>query len=187
MNGKLKRTDDYGGQAAQDTASQLQVDPATGLTAGEAQARLQRYGYNEIEEKEEPLWHRVFRRFWGPIPWMIEVAAILSAVVGKWDDFVIILIMLLVNAGLDFFQEHRAPQARRLPLPLAPARLQQGLGQALQGLRAQGGPLPQGDRVQHAQEALRLSGVVRQWQEPRPRGQHRERNGVQVGRTDRVR
>ena len=111
MNGKLKRTDDYGGQAAQDTASQLQVDPATGLTAGEAQARLQRYGYNEIEEKEEPLWHRVFRRFWGPIPWMIEVAAILSAVVGKWDDFVIILIMLLVNAGLDFFQEHRALNA----------------------------------------------------------------------------
>jgi H+-transporting ATPase len=103
-----KRTDDYLGQAARDTAGQLQVDPAVGLTGNEVQARLQRFGYNEITSREEPLWHRVFRRFWGPIPWMIEVAAILSAVVGKWDDFVIITIMLLVNAGLDFFQEHRA-------------------------------------------------------------------------------
>jgi len=42
---------------------------------------------------------------------MIEIAAILSAAVQKWEDFVIITIMLLVNAGLDFFQEHRALNA----------------------------------------------------------------------------
>jgi len=106
-----KKTDDYQGQAARDTAGQLQVDPAVGLTESEVEARRRQYGYNEINAGEEPLWHRVFRRFWGPIPWMIEVAAILSAVVGKWDDFIIITIMLLVNAGLDFFQEHRALNA----------------------------------------------------------------------------
>jgi len=39
---------------------------------------------------------------------MIELAALLSSVVQKRDDFVIITIMLLVNDGLDFFQEHRA-------------------------------------------------------------------------------
>ena len=89
----------------------MRVDPATGLADSEVQTSLQRYGYNEIEEKEEPLWHRIFRRFWGPIPWMIEAAAILSAVVQKWDDFIIIAVMLLVNAGLDFFQEHRALNA----------------------------------------------------------------------------
>jgi H+-transporting ATPase len=108
---KITPTDDYLKQPAGDTASQWQVDPATGLANSEVQARLQQYGYNEIQEKEEPLWHRVFRRFWGPIPWMIETAAVLSALVGKWDDFVIIAIMLLVNAGLDFFQEHRALNA----------------------------------------------------------------------------
>jgi H+-transporting ATPase len=107
----IKPTDDHLNEAVSDTASQLQVDTASGLVADEVQVRLQRYGYNEIEEKEEPLWHRIFRRFWGPIPWMIEIAAILSAVVQKWDDFVIIAIMLLVNAGLDFFQEHRALNA----------------------------------------------------------------------------
>jgi H+-transporting ATPase len=104
-------TDEYAHQRVEDTARELQVDPTRGLHGEEATARLARYGHNEIEEKEEPLWHRLFRRFWGPIPWMIEVAAILSAVVQKWEDFGIILVMLLVNAGLDFFQEHRALNA----------------------------------------------------------------------------
>lgn len=106
-----KQTDDYARQGIDDTIRELQTDRARGLTRAEAAARLGRVGYNEITEKEEPLWHRLFRRFWGPIPWMIEAAAILSAVVRKWEDFIIISIMLLVNAGLDFFQEHRALNA----------------------------------------------------------------------------
>jgi len=110
-NGNSRRTDDYLGQSAQQTVQTLQVNLHKGLSEAEAQDRRQRYGYNEIQEREETLWHRIFRRFWGPIPWMIEVAAILSAVVQKWDDFIIITIMLLVNAGLDFFQEHRALNA----------------------------------------------------------------------------
>ncbi len=104
-------TDDYAQQLATETLSQLQVDADRGLTAAEARARLAQYGYNEIEEREEPLWHRILRRFWGPIPWMIEVAALLSAIVQKWEDFTIITVLLLVNASLDFFQEHRALNA----------------------------------------------------------------------------
>jgi H+-transporting ATPase len=104
-------TDAYAQQRCEDTARELQSDPARGLSDEEARARLAHYGYNQVEEKEEPLWHRIFRRFWGPIPWMIEAAAILSAVVQKWEDFGIIIVMLLVNAGLDFFQEHRALNA----------------------------------------------------------------------------
>ena len=106
-----KSSNEYKDQGVDQTIRELQVDPETGLSSTEVQARLQRYGFNEIKEKEETLWQRIFRRFWGPIPWMIELAAILSATVGKWDDFVIIMIMLLVNAGLDFFQEHRALNA----------------------------------------------------------------------------
>ncbi|MEJ2310716.1 MAG: plasma-membrane proton-efflux P-type ATPase [Gammaproteobacteria bacterium] len=106
-----KRTDDYAKQTLDETLTELKSDASQGLAESEAQERISRYGYNEIEEKVEPLWHRIFRRFWGPIPWMIEAAAILSAVVQKWEDFFIILVMLLVNAGLDFFQEHRALNA----------------------------------------------------------------------------
>ena len=106
-----KTSDDFAKQSVDDSLDQLRVERTQGLSETEAAARIEQFGYNEIEEKEEPLWHRVFRRFWGPIPWMIEVAALLSAIVQKWEDFAIITIMLLVNASLDFFQEHRALNA----------------------------------------------------------------------------
>ncbi len=106
-----KTTDGYAHQSIHQTVGSLSSNIKQGLSEAEVAKRLGQYGYNEIEEREEPLWHRIFRRFWGPIPWMIEVAALLSALVQKWEDFFIILVMLLVNAGLDFFQEHRAMNA----------------------------------------------------------------------------
>ena len=111
MTPSTRPTDAYAEQPVTRTVQELATDLDRGLSADEARRRQREVGRNEIAEKEEPLWHRVFRRFWGPIPWMIEVAAILSAMVQKWEDFVIILIMLLVNAGLDFLQEHRALNA----------------------------------------------------------------------------
>ena len=51
------------------------------------------------------------RFFWGPIPWMIEIAAALSAVLGHWGDLAIILVMLLINAGVGFWQEFKADNA----------------------------------------------------------------------------
>ncbi len=107
----FKKTDAYSEQSIQQTLSDLDVQVQTGLNDQEAQQRLQHFGSNAIVEKEEPLWHRIARRFWGPIAWMIEAAALMSAIVGKWEDFIIITIMLFVNAGLDFFQEHRALNA----------------------------------------------------------------------------
>ena len=49
--------------------------------------------------------------FWGPIPWMIEIAAVLSAVLGHWGDLAIILLMLFINAGVGFWQEFKADNA----------------------------------------------------------------------------
>jgi len=85
-----------------------------GLTSAQVEALRLAHGLNEIPEKEESLISRVLRRFWGPIPWMIEVAAILSAVVQKWEDFVIIMILLLVNVAIDFRQEAKALGALKL-------------------------------------------------------------------------
>ncbi len=105
------KTEDYAKIPSSKVATEFQTDINKGLNTEEAKERLKKYGYNEIPEYKEPLWHRIFRRFWGPIPWMIEVAAILSAIVRHWEDFTIIMIMLLVNAGLDFYQEHKALNA----------------------------------------------------------------------------
>ena len=62
-----------------------------GLTQAEAQKRLTQYGPNEIEEKKTNPLLKFLTYFWGPIPWMIEAAVILSAVARHWPDFVIIL------------------------------------------------------------------------------------------------
>ena len=110
----MARIDEFKNKSIEETVKELQTSLEKGLTEEEAKRRLQKYGYNEIPEKEEPLWHRIFRRFWGPIPWMIEIAAILSALVKHWEDFAIIVTLLLVNAGVDFWQEHKALSALKV-------------------------------------------------------------------------
>ncbi|WP_456392846.1 cation-transporting P-type ATPase, partial [Persephonella sp.] len=106
--------DEFKDKTIEETLKELNTDPQKGLSTDEVKERLKKYGLNEIPEKEEPLWHRIFRRFWGPIPWMIEIAAILSASVQKWEDFTIIMILLFVNAGVDFWQEHKALSALKV-------------------------------------------------------------------------
>jgi H+-transporting ATPase len=82
-----------------------------GLSAEEARRRLDQYGYNELpEERAKPLL-KFLSYFWGPIPWMIEAALILSAVVEHWTDFWIILVLLLTNAVVGFWEEYQAGNA----------------------------------------------------------------------------
>ena len=104
------KVEDYKNLPVDKVLSQLQSDLKNGLTSNEAKERLKN-GLNEIPEYKESLFYRIFRRFWGPIPWMIEIAGILSALVHRWEDFTIIMIMLFVNAFLDFYQEHKALNA----------------------------------------------------------------------------
>ena len=82
-----------------------------GLTGAEATTRLTKYGANEIvEQKTNPLL-KFLMFFWGPIPWMIEVAVILSGIVRHWPDFFIILVLLLANAVVGFWEERQAGNA----------------------------------------------------------------------------
>lgn len=85
-----------------------------GLSSAEAQKRLEEYGHNEIPEKKTNPILKFLGYFWGPIPWMIEAAIILSAVIQKWEDFSIIMVLLLMNAFVGFFQENKADNAIEL-------------------------------------------------------------------------
>ena len=96
---------------AAEVIKNLDVDPQKGLSSGDAQARLAKYGANALEEKKESPWVQFGRFFWGPMPWMIEAAAIMSLLVKDYVDFIIILAMLLFNAVLGFSQEHQAASA----------------------------------------------------------------------------
>jgi H+-transporting ATPase len=89
----------------------LGTDLATGLSTPEAETRLARFGPNALEEKKVSVFQRLVQHFWGPIPWMIEAAAILSLILRDWSDFVIITAMLLVNAGVSYWQEAKAQDA----------------------------------------------------------------------------
>lgn len=82
-----------------------------GLSQAEAEKRLTQYGPNELEEKKTNSLLKFLGYFWGPIPWMIEVAVILSAVARHWPDFGIILVLLLANAVVGFWEEHQAGNA----------------------------------------------------------------------------
>ncbi|MGA9413390.1 MAG: plasma-membrane proton-efflux P-type ATPase, partial [Terriglobales bacterium] len=82
-----------------------------GLSQAEAQKRLTQYGPNEIEEKKTNPFLKFLSYFWGPIPWMIEAAVILSGVVRHWLDFFIILLLLVSNAVVGFWEEHQAGNA----------------------------------------------------------------------------
>jgi H+-transporting ATPase len=83
----------------------------TGLTEAEAARRLVQYGDNALVERQVSVFERLARFFWGPIPWMIEIAAVLSAVLGHWGDLAIILLMLFINTGVGFWQEFKADNA----------------------------------------------------------------------------
>ncbi|HVP97455.1 plasma-membrane proton-efflux P-type ATPase [Methanoregula sp.] len=88
--------------------------PATGLSTAEVAGLRERYGFNDIpEEKKNPLL-KFLSYFWGPIPWMIETAALLSAAISHWDDFAIIILLLVTNAVVGFFQERKAENAIEL-------------------------------------------------------------------------
>ncbi len=98
----------YKAMSAEETLRDLNTSLERGLSEEEAKKRLEKYGYNEIPEKKKNPILKFLSYFWGPIPWMIEIAAILSIVVQHWEDFWIILSLLLLNAVVGFWEEKKA-------------------------------------------------------------------------------
>lgn len=95
-----------------------------GLTSQEAKKRLKKYGANKLMEKKVNPVVKFLKNFWGPIPWMVEIAAFLSALIKHWEDFFIILTLLFINAIVGFWQEYKADNAiEMLKKKLAPKAL----------------------------------------------------------------
>ncbi|HWP68790.1 MAG TPA: plasma-membrane proton-efflux P-type ATPase [Rectinemataceae bacterium] len=91
-----------------DTLISLQVNPVTGLSGAEVETRRKKHGYNEVAEKKEHPIRAFLRKFWGISAWMLESIMILSAVLGKYSDLIVVGALLFINAVLSFMQEQRA-------------------------------------------------------------------------------
>lgn len=97
-------------ESIQDLFTTLSTSPE-GLSTQEARNRLEQFGPNALEEKKVNPLLEFLSYFWGPIPWMIEIAAILSLIVKHWEDLIIILVLLVFNALVGFWQEFKAANA----------------------------------------------------------------------------
>jgi len=91
-----------------ETLAALNVSPDTGLTAADVDVRRKEHGYNEVAE---PRGHPVLaflQKFWGISAWMLELIMVVSAVLGKYSDLVVVSALLVINAVLSYMQERRA-------------------------------------------------------------------------------
>ena len=114
--------------------SGLGVDPACGLAASDAAARLLSHGPNQLAGKPaRPAWRKFVDQFRNFLVLVLLGAAVLAGAVGDFKDTLVIAIVVLLNACLGFYQEHRAEAAlAALKNMLAPmARVRRG-GHTLQ-------------------------------------------------------
>ncbi len=85
-----------------------------GLTSAEAQRRLAQYGLNEIPERRSHPVLALLKKFWGPVPWMLEATVLIQVLLDKRGEAAIVGVLLAVNAAISFFEEGRANKALAL-------------------------------------------------------------------------
>jgi H+-transporting ATPase len=79
-----------------------------GLTSDEARRRIEASGPNAMPDTGAHPFRMALEKFWAPVPWMLEAAIVLEAVLGKYVEAAIIAGLLAFNALLGLFQESGA-------------------------------------------------------------------------------
>jgi len=105
---KRPKAPDIASASVPDTLAALRVDAHVGLTGAEVDTRRKANGYNEVAETKAHPIRAFLGKFWGISAWMLELILILSAVLGKFADLLVVSALLIVNAVLSFVQERRA-------------------------------------------------------------------------------
>ena len=113
MEQKLKPTSDYKQLSIEDTLKFLEVTE-NGLTEPEVKNRLNIFGYNKTEEKKKNPVIQFIRRFWGPMPWLLELAMALSFFLGHEVEGIIIFALLVINAIIGFMHSRGSQKAVEL-------------------------------------------------------------------------
>lgn len=89
-----------------------------GLSSDEGAKRLQIFGHNKLEEKTESKFLKFLGFMWNPLSWVMEIAAIMAIALanggGKppdWQDFIGIVVLLIINSTISFIEENNAGNA----------------------------------------------------------------------------
>nr|XP_009399554.1 PREDICTED: plasma membrane ATPase isoform X2 [Musa acuminata subsp. malaccensis] len=89
-----------------------------GLTTAEGEQRLHIFGLNKLEEKKESKFLKFLGFMWNPLSWVMEIAAIMAIVLDNgggeppdWQDFIGIVVLLIINSTISFIEENNAGNA----------------------------------------------------------------------------
>ncbi len=95
-------------QAIESVFSALESSPA-GLTGNEAQRRLEAHGPNALPERKGPgVIRLLLRQFTDFMILVLLAAAAISMVLQEWTDAIFILLIIVVNGIIGFYQEYNA-------------------------------------------------------------------------------
>lgn len=99
-----------------------------GLEGEEARRRLEIFGPNKLESEESNAFLQFLSFMWNPLSWVMEAAALVAIAMSNgggrppnWPDFTGIVLLLLINSGIGFYEERNAGNAvKALMESLAP-------------------------------------------------------------------
>ncbi len=107
MATKIKSTSEFKQLSIEETFNILETS-VHGLTETEAKNRIEKFGYNEIREEKKNPFIDFFKRYWGPMPWLLELAIILSCILTHYLEAIIIFVLLTINVVIGFIHSHRS-------------------------------------------------------------------------------
>lgn len=110
MDKNIKNTNEYA-NIPQDEVTNLLSTSKDGLSTKKAEERIKEYGYNEIKEDKENAILAFLKRYWGPMPWLLEIAIILTVILHHYTESIMIFTLLTVNAIIGYFESHNSQKA----------------------------------------------------------------------------
>ena len=113
MDFKNRSTSEYKNISLEEALKFLGTSTA-GLTESEVRNRLKRFGYNEIVERRKNPFLEFLHRYWGPMPWLLELAMGLSFVLRHYLEGIIIFALLTVNAIIGHIHSRGSQKAVEL-------------------------------------------------------------------------
>ncbi len=113
MNLRVRNTSEYKKISVEESLRLLETSK-NGLSDSDSVERLQIFGYNEIAEKKKNIFLDFLLRYWGPMPWLLELAMGLSFGLKHYLEGTIIFVLLTVNAVIGHVRSQGSQKAVEL-------------------------------------------------------------------------